>query len=253
MVQASAGLSLWAITDHDTLAGWRAVAGAKNLIPGVEASADHDGREVHLVALGFDPEDPGLTAHLAGVRIIRRARLAAWLEHLPDEIRRGIQVADLEDSRAPEAGDALSRDHLARALVRRGGVPDRRQVFAHWLGDEHAQDARVPPFPTVAEVARVIHAAGGVVLVAHPGVHRTAALVTTLVEEGCDGIEALLPGADPTLNAQLLGLAEERRWLLSAGTDRHRLGLRGIGVQAPQHEGWQRLKDLLASRMGAAA
>ena len=75
-------LVAWAITDHDTIAGWQRVAEAPGLICGCEFSTTGDGREVHLVGLGFDPEDASLAAIMARHRALRERRAEAILDHV---------------------------------------------------------------------------------------------------------------------------------------------------------------------------
>nr|MBA3847971.1 phosphatase [Planctomycetota bacterium] len=72
---AEARLVRWAITDHDSVAGWRAVAGAPGLVPGVEVTGQTDDREIHVVGLGVDPDDAAFAAFLAGIRATREQRM----------------------------------------------------------------------------------------------------------------------------------------------------------------------------------
>jgi predicted metal-dependent phosphoesterase TrpH len=239
------GLDAWAVTDHDSVAAWRELRGERGLIPGVEITADAEGREVHVVGLGIDPDHAGLSALLAGIRVRRRERLAAIIARLPATVARGVTVAELEDGRA----EALGRNHLARALVRRGGVARIGDAFAFYLGDEHARDADLPRFPALIDCCAAIRAAGGIAVLAHPGVYRSAELVATLVSAGCDGIELAHPNLDPALGAQLEALADARGLIASAGSDLHVLGSRRPGMQQLPE---QRLSQL-SRRLGLAA
>ncbi len=217
-------LKAFAVTDHDTCVGWRELAGEPGLIPGVEMTAGHEGREIHVVGLGIDPDAPDLRALRIAIRARREERLAAIIERLPVRVRRSVTVDDLRDSRAPTAGTTLGRNHLARALVARGGVPTIREAFTAWLADEHTADGTLPGFPPVSEIADAIRRAGGVAILAHPGVYKDATLVFTLMAQGLDGLELAHPGLDPTLASTLHAAAAHHGWLGSVGTDLHWLG-----------------------------
>ncbi len=222
------GVESFAITDHDTCSGWRVLRGAHGLLPGVEVTSGHDHREVHIVGLGIDPDHPQLADLLARIRVIRVERMGALLARLPETLRRGLTVDDVRDRR-PGAGESLSRNHLARALVQRGGISSVREAFDSWLGDEHLRDPGLPEFPPTSEVCAALHAAGGIALLAHPGIYRSMAVIEGLVAQGCDGLEAAHPHLDPTLGAGLRARGLELGWLFGVGSDTHVVGTRRPG------------------------
>lgn len=227
-----AGVESFAITDHDTCSGWRALAGTPGLLAGVEATAGHDHREVHIVGLGINPDQLILSTMLARVRVLREHRLGVLLARLPADISRGLTVDDVRDRRSRGgiiAGESLSRNHLARALVQRGGVANFRAAFDDWLGDEHMRDPALPEFPSIAEVTAAIRDAGGVAILAHPGMYKSVPVVEELMDAGCDGLEVEHPHLDPTFAGALRSRAVERGWLMSVGTDTHVLGSRRPG------------------------
>jgi predicted metal-dependent phosphoesterase TrpH len=217
----------WALTDHDSTAGVQAVRGAPGLVPGVEVTAALDGQEVHIVALGIRLDHAPLQAFLADIRDRRRVRIGRLLDRLPERIRRSLSLADFP------AGDgrSLGRAHLARALVRRGGASTIAEVFADWLGDEHTADPELNPFPEPAAVCALIHAADGVAILAHPPVYGTWTRALA-VAEACgpdlDGVERDCPGTDPHWTAAIDAEADRRDWLLSRGSDRHRMAHRPL-------------------------
>lgn len=213
-----AWLARWALTDHDTTAGWARIAGAPGLVCGVEITAGADGREIHIVGLGIDPANPLLQDLLTRIRALRLTRLDALLARLPADVRRGLSAAEVK----PAEADAVGRLHLAKALARCGGVATVREAFDFHLADEHVADTGLPQFPPIAEVAAAIRAAGGVAILAHPGVYRGLATIAPLCA-GLDGLEAAHPGLDGELQAALLELAASRRLLVSVGSDTHRI------------------------------
>ncbi len=184
-----AKIDAFAVTDHDTLAGWRALAGEPGLIPGVEVTAGLAGREIHIVALGIDPEHQGFAAFLAGIRALRIRRLTQLIARLGDNVRRGLSIDELASEGDARHADSLGRLHLAKALVRRGGVATVADAFNHHLGDDYLVDADLEPYPHPTVAAHAIRAAGGVALLAHPGIYRTRDAVAPLLDLGLDGLE----------------------------------------------------------------
>lgn len=237
----------YAVTDHDSLMGWQALKDEPGLICGVEITAGHDGREVHIVGLGIDPIHTGLLTLLAEIRAIRLRRLEVLIARLPDTVRRGLTLEQLRTDPFGRASETFGRLHLAKAIIRRGGAASVNDAFAQHLGDEHVSDGTLEQFPTPRLVGDTIRAAGGVALLAHPGIYGTFAAIEPLMAQGLDGLEANHPNLDPSLHATLLGAAKERGWLASAGSDLHFLGARKPGA-------WS-LGDLhkpLLERLGAA-
>ena len=225
-----AGVAAWAVADHDTVDGWRALRGAPGLVAAVEATAGADGREVHVVGLGINPDSPELIALLAGNQALRRQRIALLIDRLPERLRRGLTVESVEQHAGPARPAALTRLHLARTLVAAGQVANTRRVFAEFLGDEHAADADLPEFPQLFSVANTIRAAGGLAILAHPGQHGTLAAIDRLMAAGLDGLEVRHPGLDRVLAAELDQRAAAAGWWCSAGSDLHFLGARTPGM-----------------------
>jgi predicted metal-dependent phosphoesterase TrpH len=241
-----AGLDAFAVTDHDTLAGWRALAGEPGLVPGVEVTAGLAGREIHVVALGIDPEHQGFAAFLAGIRQLRVRRLTQLIARLGEEVRRGLTIDALASEGDARHADALGRLHLAKALVRRGGVATVADAFNHHLGDDYLVDAELEPYPQPTVAAEAIRAAGGVALLAHPGVYRTCAAVIPLLELGLDGLECNHPNLDPALAAELTAHAQARGLLISSGSDLHFLG----GTRKPGEWNLDQAQAPLLERLG---
>ena len=228
-----ADVDVFAVTDHDTLAGFAALRGEKGLIPGVEVTAGLHGREVHIVGLGFAPDDRDFAAFLGGIRATRRQRLQQLITRLPDEVKRGLTFTALCEDPDARHADALGRLHLARALIRRGGVASIHDAFALHLGDDYTVDAGLEPYPHPTVCRDAIRAAGGIAILAHPGVYPDAGTVEMIMGLGLDGLELDHPNLDPALAAQLAQLATQHGWLASSGSDLHFLGNRKPGAWSP--------------------
>ena len=186
---AQRGIKVFALTDHDTVAGLpeAALAAAEHglhLLPGTELSAEWLGRTIHVVGLGIQPEAPTLVAMLERLADCRAARAsliaarldragapgAAALEQALEAVGDGAPTAEAAAAPNPAPPGALARvtrTHLARALVALGAAPNLDAAFTRWLGQRGR--AYVPAgWPPLAEVTAAIVAAGGAPVLAHP-------------------------------------------------------------------------------------
>lgn len=212
----------FAITDHDTLAGYFALRGTVGLIPGVEVTAEAEGGEVHIVGLGFNPEDVVFARFLAHIRAVRRERIARLIASVNEQDR--LTPATI----APKA-EAVTRFHLALALTQIGRAHSIRDAFEALIGDGHCAMLDLPPYPGVAEAADAIRAAGGVAILAHPGVYGDLATVRGHLDQGLDGLETAHPKLDEALAIDLEIEARRRGILESCGSDTHVVGSRRPG------------------------
>jgi hypothetical protein len=217
-----AHLTVIAITDHDTTAGSTAARDAARdlgleLVPGIEISSVADGRDVHMLGYFIDPESHALRLFLEAQRRERLRRLhemAGRLEAL------GCRIAIEPIVQAAAAGRSVGRPQVADALVRAGYVADRDEAFSRFL--EQGAPAFVPrggasPF----DVVRVVHEAGGVVSMAHPGLTRRDDLIAPLAAAGMDGIEARHSEHDASAEARYRAMAAELGIVATAGSDYH--------------------------------
>lgn len=227
---AAAHLTAIALTDHDSVAGIAHAreAGARlgvRVVAGVELSAMDAGDEAHLLGLHLSRLD-AIERHLAVFRESRRARAGRMVERLH---ALGIPLA--LDAVLAEAGDAaIGRPHVARALVAGGWAKDLRDAFDRLLGN--GRPAFVPKYRlSLGEAIALVHDAGGLAVLAHPGAGGTRARLETLRAQGLDGVEVLHPGHSTEDIARLSTLAEHLDLLPSGGSDWHgaRTGPRVIG------------------------
>lgn len=216
-----AGLAAIALTDHDTLAGLpEAVAAGERLgvrvVCGCEFSVRVSWGEMHLLGYCIQPSDPSIEAFLENARRGRHERALKMVEHLRAW---GVDITE-EDVITEAAGAALGRPHVARALVRRGKVPDIQAAFEQFLGQGRRAyvEKALPPF---AEVAALVHAAGGVVSAAHLRDRGTRAVLAALKAEGLDAVEVRHPRHPPDVSAHLSDLATVLGLLKTGGTDWH--------------------------------
>ena len=167
---ARAGITMLALTDHDSVAGLAEAQVAANelgiqLVPGVELSTTWNGHSIHIVGLGIDPNEPSLQLGLSQQAQARANRAKAIGERLSDLGMVGAYEGALALANSP---DAISRTHYGQWLLAEGHITHVQQAFDKYLGPR--KPASVPmPWASLPEVIQWIKQAGGVAVIAHPG------------------------------------------------------------------------------------
>lgn len=222
------GLRTVALTDHDTTSGWAEAAEAATsldmtFIPGMELSARHEWRSVHVLAYLVDPDDPDLRAMTDRIRSSRldRARLMA------DRISQDYDLHWDDILAQTTAGATVGRPHIADALVARGLVRDRTEAFSGILsprGDYYV--ALYAPDPVTA--VQLVVGAGGVPVIAHPA-GRAGLLPMPLLERmlGAAGLAGFELGHRENVEpgrSTLRRLVRDRDLIATGSSDYHGLG-----------------------------
>jgi predicted metal-dependent phosphoesterase TrpH len=248
----AAGLAAIALTDHDSVAGLAEaqIAGAElgvRIVNGVELSAVEGEAETHL--LGLHLRDVlVIERELGALRNMRERRGQQIVEKL---VRIGVLVT-FDDVLVQAGGGAVGRPHVARALIADGWATDVRDAFDRYLG------AGKPAYVAkdqlgMADAIAIIHSAGGLAVLAHPGGAGTRERLTALAALGLDGVEVKHPGHSPSDTARLNTLAVQLGLVLSGGSDWHGAadGPRTIGMmQVPWQ--WLALQDERFAALGRA-
>jgi predicted metal-dependent phosphoesterase TrpH len=254
------GLDVIAITDHDTTAGLAEafVVGSElgiDVVPGVEFSTVREGGGVHMLSYYMDVDDPELVAELHRLRedrFHRGERMVSRLQELgyPITFDRVREIAE---------GGNIIRPHVAQALVEAGIVPTLQDAFSEELigtgGRAYVEKHALQP----VEAMRLIHRAGGVCVLAHPGTWRETSpvpesVIEELVEAGLDGIEAAHPEHVPRVEAHYVAAAERLGLAWTGSSDCHgtRYDPVRLGMRTTPPEQFQRLKARAAEiRAGA--
>lgn len=219
------GLSALALTDHDTVAGVaeaRAAAEAAGLrfIPGVELSTFVDAGEVHMLGYFVDPADPTLLDALAQFREAREGRA----ETIVARVTAAGAPISLERVVALAAGGSIGRPHVARALVEAGHATSVNDAFERWL--VRGRPGYVERFKlTPSAAVRLIRAAGGVPVLAHPhSADDLKTLLPDLLAAGLVGIECYYGDYDELRKQEYLALAARHGLIATGGTDFHGIG-----------------------------
>ena len=216
----AARLSAIALTDHDTMDGVaEAVAAAEihgiRVVPGVELSATDDQREVHL--LGLHIQRP--SAIEESLREFRDRRHARAIEIVAKLNALGVAIT-FEDVLARAGDAAIGRPHLARVLIDGGWARDSRDAFDRYLGA--GRPAYVPKHRlSVADAIALVHAGGGLAVLAHPGPDGRRETIERFVAHGLDGLEVRHPGHTSEDTNRLGALAEFFGLVPSGGSDWH--------------------------------
>jgi predicted metal-dependent phosphoesterase TrpH len=250
---AAAGLTIIAVTDHDTVGGLAdaAEAGrarALRVIAGIEITAIEEGVDQHVLGYFIDPESPVLTAFLKEQREERIRRVRDMGERLrsiglPLDVDHLIRAAHAD-------GRTIGRPAIADALVAAGHAVDRTDAFDRLL--RRGRPAFVPRRGAPAAVViDTIHAAGGIASLAHPGVTSSDALIETLAGQGLDAVEVWHSDHSPDRERHYGLLADRLGLAKSGGSDFHGDGVhraaRLAGVSLPAQE-FQRLEARAAER-----
>jgi len=226
---ADIGLAAIALTDHDTTTGWAEAADAVvrtgvALIPGMELSTREGATSVHLLGYLIDPADEALRAETARIRASRLTRA----ETIVRRISRDYALT-WDDVLAQSAeGATIGRPHIADALVARGHVANRSAAFAGIL---HPRMGYAQPHyaPDPLTGVRLIRAAGGVPVLAHPGTRGAERVVperrlSQLVDAGLFGLEINHPENLPDAKLRLRELATRYGLATTGSSDYHGTG-----------------------------
>lgn len=237
-----AGLAAIALTDHDTTAGLaEAEAEGKRLgirvVPGVELSAVEEAQETHILGLHLGSTAP-IDARLADLRDMRRSRAAKIVDLLNAN---GVRITF--ESVLEQAGTAaIGRPHVARALIAEGWAVDARDAFDRYLAAGRPGYVAKDQL-TMHDAIALIHAAGGIAVVAHPGQNGTRERIEALIGDGLDGVEVRHPGHSNEDMLRLMALVEHFGLVPSGGSDWHGLpGPRTLGAMKVPAE-WLHWQD----------
>ena len=252
---AAAGLDVVALTDHDTFDGLdEAVAAGDRLgirvVRGLELSCSRQGQSVHLLAYGADPAAPELSAELVRVRAGRSGRLPGVLERL-DEL--GVPVTEAEVMDKVGDSPSVGRPHIADALIERGHVRDRQEAFDRFLADGGPAHVRRYAIE-IGHGVDLVHAAGGVAVLAHPwGRGREQLLPPQVIgalvaDHGLDGIEVDHQDHDSDTRRRLGALAADLGLLATGSSDYHGTGKQDheLGVNLTRAEVYAALERMMA-------
>ena len=221
------GVELWALTDHDEVAGQQlaleaALAQGLSYLTGVEISVTFAGRVVHIVGLGFDHRNEAL---IAGLRATRGGREERARDMAAELAKVGVKGAFEGALRYVGNPELISRTHFARYLVEAGYCADVSEVFRRYLAE--GKPGYVPHrWAALADALRWVREAGGLAVIAHPARYdftptEEYALFTEFVGHGGRGVEVVTGSHTAAEAAKYADTALEFGLLASRGSDFH--------------------------------
>jgi predicted metal-dependent phosphoesterase TrpH len=219
---AQAGIGVWGLCDHDTVAGLPEAGEAARrhglrLVPGIELSAFLDSKEIHLLGHFIDPAHSSMRSFEDFLAVQRRIRMQQIVEKLAGL---GVKV-EATDIERYSGGKTIGRPHVARAIVAAGAVATVKEAFDRFIGE--GQPAYVQRYRLEAEEAvRLVRGAGGTTTVAHPGVSKLERhQLVRLRAAGVEGLEVHHADHVPSLREKYMRIAEELDLVPTAGSDYH--------------------------------
>ncbi|TCL35907.1 hypothetical protein EV210_110152 [Anaerospora hongkongensis] len=215
------GLTFIAITDHDTIDGLLLVSHSNilplTIIPGIEFSTDLPYNEVHVLGYCIDVTNLTLQAQLQLIIQDRLTRVEKMVKRL-QELGYHISLARVQEIAG--TAKALGRPHVAKALVENGYFSTVQDVFNGLL--EKNGPAYIPHYKlSPKEVIDLIHLAGGLAILAHPGLVGSDAIVQEIIALGIDGLEVHHPSHDEAQTNKYAALAEANGLVITGGSDFH--------------------------------
>ena len=221
------GLSAIAVSDHDSTEGlteaFAAAEGtALEVVPGTEFSTVYDGQGCHMLSYWMDLEDQEFQAELRRLRDDRHDRARRMVERLrelgyPISFERVQEIAQERN---------IVRPHVAQALVEAGVIDRIEEAFTSQLigsgGRAYVEKHALDPLDSLALIKR----AGGVAVLAHPGLWREGLgvsdhLIEELAEAGLDGLEADHPDHTPEMEARYRDMARRLGLVATGSSDCH--------------------------------
>lgn len=244
------GISVLAITDHDTTSGWQnaqdALRSDLSLVLGAEISClTNDGISVHMLGLLFDGKNLAMQNMLENTRDGRIPRAHKMIELLNAS---GIKISMEDVESVKPTGATLGRPHIADALVKNGVVSSRDEAFSDLLHNNSPYYV-AHMAPTPEEAISMIRAAGGVAVIAHPfASHRGQVLSAQdflpLKNAGLNGIEVNHRDHNNEERNLLASIARELDLVITGASDYHGTGkLNSLGENHTNQAEWERLES----------
>ena len=244
------GISVLAITDHDTTSGWlsakQALRSDLSLVLGAEISClTTDGISVHMLGLLFDGENVEMQKMLENTRDGRIPRAHKMIKLLNAG---GIKITMQDVESVKPEGATLGRPHIADALVKNGVVASRDEAFTDLLHNNSPYYvAHLAPTPE--DAISIIRSAGGVAVIAHPfASHRGEVLCVDdflpLKKAGLNAIEVNHRDHSNEERTSLAHIARELDLVITGASDYHGTGkLNSLGENHTNQAEWERLES----------
>lgn len=247
-----ANLAAIAITDHDSVSGVEEAVHKANelgieVIPGIEMSTVENNQEIHILGYLINHKNEHFLDSLSELLIVRDKRNEMMIAKL-NEL--GIEITmDEVAAKIRREGANVGRPHIGEVLIDKGIVKTMEEAFDNYLGKDgkaYTNPVRISP----EEGINIIKNAGGVPVLAHPGIYDDDEMVIRLIKYGLAGIEAYHPDHDEEGEKKYQQMADDFGVLATAGSDFH--GSRGgamfhapVGTKVVSYDIVEKLKSLV--------
>lgn len=250
-------LRVMALTDHDTVDGLpeikeeaARIENAPEIVDGVELSTDLEGRDIHIVGLFINTEDPALNRYLQKFKDARDIRNEKMCDSLAKGLNMDISYEKLKDA---FPGAVITRAHYARYMLEHKYISSMNEAFDRWIGDDKPYfipREKVRP----EDAVELIKKASGIPVLAHPVLYkfslsRLEKLISDLKEAGLLGMETRYSTYTSGETRQMMMLANKYGLLESGGSDFHGSNKKDIdlgtgrGGLAVPYEIFEKLKE----------
>lgn len=222
-------LRVMALTDHDTVDGLpeikeeaARIENAPEIVDGVELSTDLEGRDIHIVGLFINTEDPALNRYLQKFKDARDLRNVKMCDSLAKGLNMDISYEKLKNT---FPGAVITRAHYARYMLEHKYISSMNEAFERWIGDDKPYfipREKVKP----EDAVELIKKASGIPVLAHPVLYkfslsRLEKLISDLKEAGLLGMETRYSTYTSGETRQMMMLANKYGLLESGGSDFH--------------------------------
>ena len=249
------GLDTLAITDHDAIAGWasaiQTLRGDLKLVLGAEISClTKAGVSVHMLGLLFDGTNSALLEALENTRDERLPRMRKMIELMQTD---GIDISISDVEAVMPAGATMGRPHLADALVAKKIIKTRDEAFLELLNNESKYYVSHLA-PTPEEAVKLIRAAGGVAVIAHPFASMRGQILQSsdfidLKAASLNGIEVNHRDQSNEERLSLLSIASDLDLVMTGSSDYHGTGkMNSLGENVTDPAEWERLEAMADAR-----
>lgn len=219
-----AGLQGLSITDHDTIAAYpeaSLIAAESNisLIPGVEFSAVHRQKSVHILAYSFSVDSP-IIKEFCQLHCHRRQERTQAIIKLLTQHGMPLTLDDFPSACTSGKNSSIGRPHIAAALIKKGYVKTIQEAFSNYL--KEGMPCFVPSSSiSVEETLDIIHKAKGLAIIAHPHLIENVEVLHDLLKMGFDGIEGYYGRLPAASHERWLKIGMRKGWIITGGSDYH--------------------------------
>ncbi len=215
------GLCTISITDHDTYAGYFEAKSAGDdlgveVLPGIEITSEYKDRECHILGYGFDLGNAEFSAFVKSQKLRRYKRARRMIQNLG---KMGFDIS-IEEVIGEAGTMNISRNHLAKVMVSKGMAPNVRVVFDRYLGNRSPAYFKIG-YESAEEVIRLIKSAGGISILAHPGLYYVEEDIKYFIEAEIDGFEYIHPSHNYLLQKRYREICEQNGLIATGGSDYH--------------------------------